>query len=270
MHRDRRNRAARPGPLAPGLPDCLGSAAGASAPVSAPGADLQAWSAAVRVHTLARRPAKSRNRRHRRPRSVPRLTRCAAGVHLPCLQELVKSAEHAIDGRCGAEELGEHLNPVSSLSRRARGKVTAWLFFCRRGHRHRRAPWPGPHRVPWVGREDLMPGALAPETRPVDTDLLHCLSSPRSAAHPGCGGWAQPGPVGPALRGTVRIPAVVGRHPKVPAGWNVATGPIPHPKVVLGRLGCGVRGSGRAAGPGRRLRCGWRHRACPRRGSRAF
>ena len=30
-----------------------------------------------------------------------------------------------------------------------------------------------------------MPGAFAPDTRPVDTDLLHCFSSPRSAAHPG-------------------------------------------------------------------------------------
>jgi len=27
---------------------------------------------------------------------------------------------------------------------------------------------------------------------------------------------------GPALGGTVRIPAAVGRHPKVPAGWNIA------------------------------------------------
>ena len=29
-----------------------------------------------------------------------------------------------------------------------------------------------------------MPGALAPDPRPVDTDLLHCFSSPWSAAHP--------------------------------------------------------------------------------------
>src|SRR5215469_4338156 len=35
---------------------------------------------------------------------------------------------------------------------------------------------------------------------------------------------AQPGPPGPALQGTVGIPAAVGRHPKVPAGWNVAAG----------------------------------------------
>ena len=43
---------------------------------------------------------------------------------------------------------------------------------------------------------------------------------------------------------TVRIPAAVGRHPKVPAGWNIAARAIGHPKVLLGRLGCGVRGSG--------------------------
>ena len=33
----------------------------------------------------------------------------SAGEHLPCLQERLKSAEHAIDGRYGAEEVGEHL-----------------------------------------------------------------------------------------------------------------------------------------------------------------
>ena len=45
---------------------------------------------------------------------------------------------------------------------------------------------------------------------------------------------------------------------------------IGHPKVLPGRLGCGVRGSG----PGRvrelRPRSGWPRRACPGRGSRAF
>src|SRR6266566_4100467 len=35
--------------------------------------------------------------------------RCAAGEHLPCLHERFQGAEHAIDGRCCAEELGEHL-----------------------------------------------------------------------------------------------------------------------------------------------------------------
>jgi hypothetical protein len=41
-----------------------------------------------------------------------------------------------------------HGNPVSPPSRRAGGKVTAWLFFRRRDHRHGRGPWPGPHRGP--------------------------------------------------------------------------------------------------------------------------
>ena len=36
-------------------------------------------------------------------------TRCAAGEHLPYLQERGKGGEHAIGGRCGAEELGEHV-----------------------------------------------------------------------------------------------------------------------------------------------------------------
>ena len=43
----------------------------------------------------------------------------------------------------------------------------------------------------------------------------------------------------------------------------------PHPKVLQGRPGCSVRGSGRAAGPVRRPRYGWRPRACPGRESRA-
>src|SRR5262249_57059722 len=41
------------------------------------------------------------------------VTRRAAGEHLPCLQERFQGAEHAVDGRCGAEELGEHLSPRS-------------------------------------------------------------------------------------------------------------------------------------------------------------
>jgi hypothetical protein len=41
---------------------------------------------------------------------------------------------------------------------------------------------------------------------------------------PGEANGGQPGPGGPALRGTIRIPAAVARHPKVPAGWNLAAG----------------------------------------------
>jgi len=45
---------------------------------------------------------------------------------------------------------------------------------------------------------------------------------------------------------------------------------IGHPKVPPGRLGGDVTESGRAAGPARRPRSGWRRRACPGRGSRVF
>jgi len=43
---------------------------------------------------------------------------------------------------------GDPWDPVSPLSRRAGGNVTAWLFLRRRDLRHGRAPWPGPHRGP--------------------------------------------------------------------------------------------------------------------------
>src|SRR5438132_9422614 len=66
-----------------------------------------------------------------------------------------------------------------------------------------------------------MPGALAPDPVPVDTDPLHCFSSPGSATHLG---WpmAAAWPCWPGSSGTIRIAARVGRHPKVPAGWNIA------------------------------------------------
>ncbi len=50
---------------------------------------------------------------------------------------------------------------------------------------------------------------------------LPVLISPVSHPSRGANG-GEPGPGGPALLGTVRGPAAVGRHPKVAAGWNVA------------------------------------------------
>ena len=54
--------------------------------------------------------------------------------------------------RCGCIDVGlstgDPWGPVSPPSRRAGGKVTAWLFFRRRDVRHGQAPWPGPHRGP--------------------------------------------------------------------------------------------------------------------------
>ena len=51
---------------------------------------------------------------------------------------------------------------------------------------------------------------------------------------------------------------------------GVSRGGDRSPEGATGPAGGGVRGSGRAGGPGRRPRCGWRRRACPARGSRAF
>ncbi len=219
-----------------------------------------------------------------------------------------------------------------------------------------------------------MPGALAPDPRPVDTDLLHCFSSPWSAAHPvgpmahgspggrgrpGHAGRAgfldagvtspggrpaaaghprrrrrrtgrrrlrqpepgraagstaplapgghgrqprppptprrehdksgnlatpasqpsslpscvirlQPGPCWPGSSGTVRTRAAVGRHPKVPAGWNVAARRSVTRRCYRAGWGAVSGDQAQLAGPGRRPRCGWRRRACPGCGSRAF
>ena len=113
-------------------------------------------------------------------------------------------------------------DPVSPLSRRAGGKVTAWLFFGRRDLRHGRAPWPGPHRGP-AGRAGGPParGARAGRSAGGYGSAALFLISPVSHPSRGADG-GRPGPGGPALRGTVRIPAWVGRHPKVPARWNIA------------------------------------------------
>jgi hypothetical protein len=114
------------------------------------------------------------------------------------------------------------MGSVSPPCRRAWGKVTAWLFFCWRGHRYGRAPWPGPHRGP-VGRAagPHARGARAGPSAGGYGSAALFLISPVSHPSRGADG-GRPGPGGPALRGTVRIPAWVGRHPKVPARWNIA------------------------------------------------
>src|SRR5258708_22277510 len=61
----------------------------------------------------------------------------------------------------------------------------------------------------------------SPLPRRAGPRLLAVVMSCSLACGPPVAG-AQPGLLGPALRGTVRIPACVGRHPKVPARWNVA------------------------------------------------
>jgi hypothetical protein len=66
--------------------------------------------------------------------------------------------------------------------------------------------------------------------------LSHRPSLPASSG-------SQPGPVGRALRGTVRIRAAVARHPKVAAGWSFAGRRSVTRRCYRAGLG-GVRGSG--------------------------
>ena len=89
-----------------------------------------------------------------------------------------------------------------------------------------------------------MPGVLAPDPRPVDTDLLHCFSSPWSAAHP-------VGPMAHGLPGGRGRPGHAGRagFPDAgvtsPGGRPAAAG---HPRRRRRRTG---RRRRRQAEPGR-------------------
>ena len=153
-------------------------------------------------------------------------------------------------------------SPVSSPSRRAWGKVTAWVFFRWRDHRHGRAPWPGPHRGP-AGRAGgpHASGARAGPSAGGYGSAALCLIS--SVGHPIP--W---GPVAgsPALvagsSGNGMDSRLRGASPEGACQVEYRGAAICHLKVLPGRLGCGVRGSGPAAGPARRPRSGWRGRSC--------
>ena len=80
---------------------------------------------------------------------------------------------------------GDPSGPVSPQSRRAEGKVAAWLLFRRRGHRPGRAPWPGPHRGP-AGRAAGPPAKdvrAGPSAGGYGSAALFLIS--RLATHPG-------------------------------------------------------------------------------------
>jgi hypothetical protein len=151
-----------------------------------------------------------------------------SGAVLPCYPARSSSRWRAISCSGYAcidvgPSSGDPWRPVSQPSGRAWGKVTAWVFFRRRDHWHGRAPWPGPHRGP-AGRAGGPPasGARAGPSAGGYGTAARCLIS--SAGHPIL--WEpvadSPALVGPALRGTVRIRVAMARHPKVPAGWNIA------------------------------------------------
>ena len=104
-----------------------------------------------------------------------------------------------------APHLVIHGNPVSPPSRRAWGKVTAWLFFRRRDHRHGRAPWPGPHRGP-ASRAAHARGARAgPSAGGYGSAALFLISP---VGHPSRGADSgRPGPGGPAAACSSSRPA---------------------------------------------------------------
>ncbi len=121
----------------------------------------------------------------------------------------------------------------------------------------------GPDHI-WVsrvGRKDLKPGSLAPGSGPLYSDALHGHLLGRS---PSMGpGWRRARlclATGSARDGMSR--RCCGRHPKV----DMTGGNLPGPALARrwrgDRRGCRARGSGRAAGRGRRPRCGWPRRVC--------
>ena len=149
--------------------------------------------------------------------------------------------------------------------------MTAWRLSGRRDHRYRRAPWPGPRRGPAgrAARPHASGARAGPSAGEYESAALFLISL---AGHPI--------PWGPVAGSRALVDRLlgeryglrpcVGRHPKVPARWNIAVRRSVTPKVLRADWGGGVRGSGPAAGPARRPRSGWRRRSCPPIGPEAL
>ncbi len=114
-----------------------------------------------------------------------------------------------------------------------------------------------------------MPWALAPDSVPVDTDPLHCFSSPR-VSHPSRVADGSSPALLARLFGNNKDCRPRGASPEGAGRVEYRCAAIGHPKVLPGRLGGDVRGSGPGRVRGLRPGCGWRRRACPGRGSRTF
>jgi hypothetical protein len=105
--------------------------------------------------------------------------------------------------------------------------------------------------VPWVGRQGLLPLALAPGPRPVDTDALHCFSSPWLGT-PSRGAMAG----SPAL-----LARLFGERYEFRPPWRVTRRWLPG-----GMSWCADRSSEGATPPGRGRCAGL---TCPRRAAAA-
>jgi hypothetical protein len=146
---------------------------------------------------------------------------------------------------------GHVLSPPSG---RAWGKVTAWVFFRRCDHRHGRAPWPGPHRGP-AGRAAGPPasGARAGPSAGGYGSAALCLIS--SAGHPIPRGAVAGSPAlvarpwWPGSSGNGTDSRLRRASPEGACQVEYRSAATGHPKVLPGRLGCGVRGQGELPGP---------------------
>jgi hypothetical protein len=98
-----------------------------------------------------------------------------------------------------------------------------------------------------------MPGALAPDPVPVDTDPLHCFSSPRSAPHAG-GPMAAARPWWPGSSGNNTDCRPGGASPEGAGRVEYRGAAIGHPKVLPGRPG-GCQGISPRSGAGDSLGC---------------
>jgi hypothetical protein len=131
-------------------------------------------------------------------------------------------------GRCGTWAAGLALHggrdAVGPLASKAAIDVTAGHLPV--GIAVGRALHPYDIGVPWVGGKNLTPGAFARSPRPLDTDPLHCLSSPRPVV-------AAPSrrracsSLGPVLRGRYENAPGIGVTRRCPRGWN-----LPRPAKV--------------------------------------
>ena len=92
----------------------------------------------------------------------------------------------------------------------------------------------GPYHieVSRVGGQGLLPGALAPGPWPVDTDRLHCVSSPRPTVPSHGGRWRTAWPWWPGPAGNGTKSGRRGASPESACRVECRDAPIGHPEVL--------------------------------------